>query len=57
MCFCSIEAESFSHNFLRCHFFDDFWATPMNNLRSIDSDLPTLRDEDLTYIYIRLSDV
>ena len=40
----SIEAESSSHWFLRWYFFDAF--------RNIDSDLPTLRDENLADILL-----
>ena len=47
LCSCSIEVESTSHYFLGCHFFDALQATLMNDLRNIDSDLPTLRDENL----------
>ena len=35
---------------LRCHFFDALRATLMNNLKNIDSDLPTLRDENIIKI-------
>ena len=35
-----------------CHFFDALRATLMNDLRNIDSDLPTLRDENLTNILL-----
>ena len=52
LCSCSIEVEFTSHYFLCCHFFDALWATLMNNLRNIDSDLPTLRDENLTNILL-----
>ena len=48
LCSCSIEAESTSHYFMRCHFFDALWATLMYDLRNIDGDLCTLRDENLT---------
>ena len=51
LCSCSIEAESTCHYFLRCHFFDVLWATLMNDLSNIDSDLPTLRDEILQISY------
>ena len=50
LCPCSIEVESTSHFFLRCHFFDALRATLMKDLRNIDSDLPTLRDENLPNI-------
>ena len=50
LCSCSTEVESTSHYFLRCHFFDALRATLMNDLRYIDSDLPTPRDENLTNI-------
>ena len=52
LCSCSIEVESTSHYFLRCHFYDALRATLMNDLRNIDSDLPALRDENLTNILL-----
>ena len=52
LCSCSIEVEFTSHYFLRCHFFDALRVTLMNDLRNIDSDLPTLRDENLTNILL-----
>ena len=41
LCSCSIEAESTSYYFLRCHFFAALRATLMNDLGNIDSELPT----------------
>ena len=38
------------HYFLYCHFFDALWATFVNDLKNIDSDLTTFRDENLTNI-------
>ena len=52
LCSCSIKAESTSHYFLRCHFFHAMRATLINDLRNIDSDLPTLRNENLTNILL-----
>ena len=52
LCPCSMEVESTSHYFVHCHFFDAFQATLMNNLRNINSDLPTLRDENFTNILL-----
>ena len=52
LCSCSIEVESTSHYFFHSHFFDASRATLMNDLRNIDSDLPTLRDENLTNIVL-----
>ena len=52
LCSCSTDAECTSHYFLRCHFFNALWATLMNDLRNIDGDLPSLRDEDLTNILL-----
>ena len=51
LCSCIIEAESTSHYFLRCHFFDALQATLMNDLRNVESDLPTVKDGDLTNTY------
>ena len=42
LCSCSIEAESTSHYFVPCNFFEALRAVLMNDLRNIDSDLPTL---------------
>ena len=52
LCSCSIEVESTSHYFLRCHFLDALRDTLMNELRNIDSDLPTFRDENLPLLLI-----
>ena len=52
LCSCSTEVESTSHYFLRCHFFEALRAASMNELRNIDSDLTTLRDENLTNILL-----
>ena len=52
LCSCSIEAESTSYYFLCCHFFDALRATRMNDLRNTDSDLPTLKDENLKNILL-----
>ena len=47
-----MEVESTSHYFLRCRFCDALRATLMNDLRNNDSDLPSLRDEDLINIVL-----
>ena len=52
LCSCSTEVESTSHYFLRCHFFEALRATIMNELGNINSDLTTLRDENLTNILL-----
>ena len=52
LCSCSIEAESTSHYFLRCHFFDTLWATLTEDLRNTDSHLRTPRNENLTNILL-----
>ena len=52
LCSCSIEVQSTSHYFLRCHFYDTLRAALMNDLRNIDSDLPALRDENLKNILL-----
>ena len=48
LCSCSIEAESTSHYFWRCHFFDTLWDALTEDLTNNDSHLPTPRDENLT---------
>ena len=48
LCSCSIEVESTSHYFLRCHFVDTLRATLMNDLRNIESNLRTFRNENIT---------
>ena len=52
VCSCSIDVESISHYFLPFPSFDVLRATLMNDLRNIDSDLPTLRDENPTNILL-----
>ena len=52
LCSCSIEAQCTSHYFLWCNFFDALQATLMNDLRNIDSDLPTPRDWNLINIFL-----
>ena len=52
LCSCSIEVECTCHYFLRCHIFDALWATPMNDFKNIETDLVTLRDENLTKILL-----
>ena len=52
LCSCIIEVESTSRYFLYCYFFDGLQAAFMNDLRNIDSDLPALRDENLTNILL-----
>ena len=52
ICSCSIEAETTSHYFLLSPFFDALRATLMNDLRNIDSDIATVRDESLTNILL-----
>ena len=52
LCSCSIEEKSTSHYFLCCLFFDALLATLMNNLRNIENDLPTLKDENLTNVLL-----
>ena len=47
---CSTDGESSSDYLLPCYFFDALRATLMNDLSNIDSDLPTIRDENLTNI-------
>ena len=52
VCSWSLEVETTSHYFLHCHFFDALRATLMNDLSNIESDLLTLRDENLTNILL-----
>ena len=52
LCSCSIEVEPTSQYFLHCHFFDALLPTLMNDLKNIDSDLPTLRNENLADILL-----
>ena len=54
---CSIELESTSHYFLRCHIFDALRATLMNDLRNVDSDLSTLRAENLANVLLQSNQI
>ena len=57
LCSCSIEVESTPHYFLRFHFFDALLTTLMNDLKNIDSELPTLRDENITNILLYVNQI
>ena len=54
---CSIEVESTTHYFLRCHIFDALLATLMNDLRNVDSGLSTLRTENFTNILLQSNQI
>ena len=49
---CSTKSRIYFSLLLRCHFFDALRTTFMNDLRNINSDLPTLRYENLTNILL-----
>ena len=47
LCSCSIEPETTTHFFLRCHFYNAIRITLMNDLMTIDSSIPSIKDEIL----------
>ena len=44
LCPCSIEAETTTHYFLRCHFYDTHKSALMNQLHETDSSFPMLSE-------------
>ena len=42
LCFCNIEAETTTHYFLRCHFYNSNWATLINDLENIPISFSTV---------------
>ena len=55
LCPCSIEAETTTHYFLRCHFYNANRSALMNELNEIDSSFSTLNEDKftdlMTFIY------
>ena len=52
LCPCSLETESVSHYFLRCHNYTDLRMNLKNELRQIDKDILDLPDDNLTKILL-----
>ena len=46
-CSCSIEAETITHYFLRCHFYNSNRASLMNDLENIPIFFSTVSDNNL----------
>ena len=44
LCSCSLEVESVSHFFLHCHYYSKIRPTLLNELQSIDINLPNQED-------------
>ena len=44
LCSCSLEIESLSHFFLHCHHFTNIRATLLDDLQSVDRDIPSFSD-------------
>ena len=53
---CSIEVESPTHYFLRCHFYNSNRATLMNDLENIPIPLPTVSYNDLISLLLHGDD-
>ena len=47
LCSCSLEIESFSHFFLHCHYFTNIRATLLDDLKSVDANIPSFSDNEL----------
>ena len=47
LCSCSIEVETTTHYFLRCHLCNENPKILINDLENIDQSLPTLNDTNL----------
>ena len=44
---CSLEIESLSHFFLHCHYFTNIRATLLDDLKSVDINIPSFSDKKL----------
>ena len=47
LCSCSLEIESLSHFFLHCHHFTNIHATLLDDLQSVDRNIPSFSDNEL----------
>ena len=47
LCSCSLEIESLSHFFLHCHHFTNIRATLLDDLQSVDRNIPSFSDNEL----------
>ena len=47
LCSCSLEIESLSHFFLHCHHFTNIRATLLDDLLSVDRNIPSFSDNEL----------
>ena len=47
LCSCSLEIESFSHFFLHCHHFTNIGETLLDDLQSVDRNIPFFSDNEL----------
>ena len=52
LCSCSLEVESTTHFFLRCHHFTQIRVTLMNKLNQIDANITHLSEQDLTRLLL-----
>ena len=52
LCSCSLEVESTTHFFLRCHHFTQIRVTLMNKLNQIDANITELSEQDLTHLLL-----
>ena len=44
---CSLEIESLSHFFLHCHYFTNIRSTLLDDLKSVDANIPSFSDNEL----------
>ena len=53
----TFEAETTTHHFFRCHFYNAKRIAPMNNLNEFDSSLSALNDNKLMDLILYHSDI
>ena len=49
---CSLEIESPSHFFLHCHYFTNIHATLLDDLKSIDVNIPSFPDREIVKLLL-----
>ena len=52
LCLCSLEIESLSHFFLHCHHFRNIHATLLDDLQSVDRNIPSSADNELVHLLL-----
>ena len=52
LCWCSLEIETLSHFFLHCHHFTNICATLLDDLQSVDRNIPSFSNNELVNLLL-----